>query len=65
MAASTTAITTSGRSRTMKSRAIRSSSEFAVRLYVPGKSIKVNALSPCEQSPDLRSTVLPGQLPTC
>ena len=56
---------TSGCSWITNSRAALSSSENAVRLYVPGRSTKRISTSADMCTPSFFSTVLPGQLPTC
>ncbi len=56
---------TSGRSFIIKSLAILSSAEKAVRLYVPGRSTTLISASPETWTPSFFSTVFPGQFPTC
>ncbi len=65
LAASATTTTASGRASMIKSRAIISSIENAVRLYVPGKSTTVYVWPLYVQLPSFFSTVFPGQFPTC
>ncbi len=63
--ASTTFTITSAFPFRMKFLAMSSSTEFAVREYVPGRSTTRNSLSRYFIMPSFFSTVTPGQLPTC